>query len=66
MSLEQENRVKELFEWDFPNTVSIPDGYDLKTVPEATGGNVMVLMEKINELVQEINYLKEKYERNQT
>ena len=43
---------------DMPNTVQKTSGYEYETVPEATSANMMVLMNKINELVNEINRLK--------
>lgn len=41
-----------------PDTVQKTSGYEYETVPEATSANMMVLMNKINELVNEINRLK--------
>ncbi len=52
--------VKEL--WSFPDTVHKHDGYDMKTLPEATADNMEILMNKINELIQEVNELKERNE----
>lgn len=55
-----EEEIELLRGWDFPSTVSVPDGYDWKQVPEATSSNMVVLMDKINELIEEINKLKSK------
>ena len=44
--------------WDFPDTKKEVDGYDLKTVPTASDDNFRVLIEKINELISEVNQLK--------
>lgn len=58
IDLLEENKVKELSTWDLPDTVSKPDGYDRKTLPEATSDNMLIYMKKINELVKEVNRLK--------
>lgn len=50
--------IKEISIWDMPNMYSKPDGYEYKAVPESTSENIAVLIEKINELVTEINKLK--------
>lgn len=39
------------------DTVGKRDGYDTKQVPEATADNMEIMMNKINELVQEVNKL---------
>ena len=49
--------VESLNNWDYPNTKQIPDGYDWKTIPEATSENMVVMMNKINELVECVNTL---------
>ena len=51
--------VKKLSTWDLPDTVSKPDGYDRKTLPEATSENMMIYMNKINELTEVVNRLTE-------
>jgi len=58
-NLEERTGISELSPWDMPDTVSKPDGYDRKTLPEATAVNMMIMMNKINELVQEVNSLKQ-------
>ena len=57
MNLEEENGIQELSTWNMPDTVSKPDGYDMKTLPEATADNMVIMMEKINQLVTEVNRL---------
>ena len=52
---EQQDTIQELSSWDFPDTVSIPDGYDRKQVPANTTKNMEVLMNKLNEVIQVIN-----------
>jgi hypothetical protein len=51
--------IIELSVWDMPDTVSKPDGWDRKTLPEATARNMKLYMDKINELVQTVNRLTE-------
>ena len=46
--------------WELPDTKEIPDGYDRKSVPEATSRNMYVYMKTINELVAQVNILTEK------
>lgn len=50
--------IEKISTWNLPSTISIPDGYDLKRIPEPTKENMVVFMDKINELVQEVNYLR--------
>lgn len=57
-NIKEENDIKELSTWDLPDTASKPDGYEQKTLPEATSDNMLIYMEKINELVKEVNRLK--------
>jgi len=49
--------IDNLNEWDFYDKVAVPDGYDSKSIPEATSRNMEVLMNKINELVDTVNEL---------
>jgi hypothetical protein len=51
--------MKKLINWDLPDTVIKRDGYDQKSIPEATSANMQIYMEKINELVVEVNRLTE-------
>jgi len=55
----ESTEVKKLSTWDLPDTVSKPDGYDRKTLPEATSENMMIYMDKINELTEVVNRLTE-------
>jgi hypothetical protein len=57
MNLEEQVGISELSSWDMPDTVGKADGYDTKQVPEATADNMEMMMNKINELVQEVNRL---------
>ena len=56
---ENKTEIKELSAWDMPDTVSKPDGWDRKTLPEATADNMQIMMDKINELVKTVNRLAE-------
>lgn len=49
--------IKEISTWDLPDTVMKPDGYDRKTLPEPTAKNMLIYMNKINELVAIVNKL---------
>lgn len=51
-------KIDAISTWDMPNTVQKPSGYDYETVPEATSANMVVLLNKINELVNEVNKLR--------
>jgi hypothetical protein len=53
----EKDRIKELSIYDIPDTVSKPDGYCRKEVPEATADNMEVLLDKINELTKAVNKL---------
>ena len=44
--------------WDLPDTHMEPDGYDMKEVADPTGRNIEFLIEKINELIDEVNELR--------
>ena len=51
---------KELAHWDFPHTVPIPDGYDMRDIPDLTRDNFQVLIEEYNKLVEVVNLLCQK------
>jgi len=61
MEAENKNdlRIQGLTGWDFPDTVRKWVDYDTKSVPEATTNNMVVMMDKINELVETVNKLTE-------
>lgn len=56
-NIEKTDNISELTTWDMVDTVSIPDGYDHKSIPEATSANMEILMNKINELTGVVNQL---------
>jgi hypothetical protein len=43
--------IKELDEWDFPDTVQVPNGYDMSSEPDLTRRNFLILIEEHNKLV---------------
>ena len=43
--------------WDWIDEEQIPDGYDWKTIPKCTQRNFILLAEKVNELIEEVNRL---------
>ena len=57
---ERKTEIIELRAWNMPDMVSKPDGWDRKTLPEATADNMQIMMDKINELVKTVNSLTDK------
>lgn len=55
--------IKELWVDNFPNTEYVPDGYDMTTIPKATSQNMVVLVDKINELIEHVMMLEDEVER---
>ena len=53
-------KPEELSGWDFPDRVQIPDGYDMKSIPDLTRDNFNKLVDEHNNLVEVINLLCEK------
>ncbi|MFA5234156.1 MAG: hypothetical protein WC390_07135 [Sulfurimonas sp.] len=53
----EQKEIKEINAWDLPDTVTKPDGYDRKTLPEPTAQNMLIYMNKINELIAVVNKL---------
>ena len=51
---------KELSDWNFSDTIQIPDGYDLQSIPDNTRNNFITLIEHHNNLVEVVNMLCEK------
>lgn len=45
--------------YSFCDTQEVRDGYDFKSIPDATPDNMLILMNKINELIDIINFLKQ-------
>jgi len=55
----QKEQIKEMYTWDYSDTCVKYDGYDRVTMLEPTSRNMNHLMQKINELVREVNKLSE-------
>ena len=53
-------KIQKLDTFDFPNRELKADGYDTTSVPKATPDNMIVLINKINELTKVVNKLKKK------
>lgn len=51
--------IKQIYSWDWPDQQMVPDGYDMRTVPTATTRNIEVLTDKLNEVISILNELKE-------
>ena len=61
--MSKETKIKELEGSDFPDvyyTAYGDYGQYMRSSPMATGSNIEVLLDKINELVREVNRLKRK------
>lgn len=54
---ENKKRIEELSTWDMNDTVEKYEGYDRISYPEPTAKNMMLFMNKINELTVEVNRL---------
>ena len=52
---ENKTGIIKLSTWNMRDTVIKRDGWDSKTLPEATADNMQIMMDKINELVQKVN-----------
>lgn len=50
-------RPTELTDWDFPNTISVPDGYYTTQEPDLTRANFNKLIAEHNNLVEVVNLL---------
>jgi hypothetical protein len=51
---------KELTDWDFSDTIQVPDGYDMTSIPDLTRRNFQTLIDEHNNLVEVVNMLCEK------
>ena len=50
--------IEKLSTWDLPDKEKKVDGYDIKSLPAPTSENMLIYLEKINELIEVINDLK--------
>ena len=53
-------KPEELTAWEFRDTIQIPDGYDMKSIPDLTRDNFQKLIEEHNNLVEVVNKLIDK------
>ena len=51
--------MRNISNYDFPDTIQVPDGYDMTSIPDLTRDNIIFLMEKHNKLVDYINNIAE-------
>ncbi len=47
--------IQSLTKYDFPNQTPVPDGYNMTSVPSISLDNFQVLIDKINELITQVN-----------
>jgi len=52
-------KIKELSDYNFNDTVQVYKEYEYESIPEATSRNMVILMDKINELTMRVNALSE-------
>lgn len=50
-----QRKISKLDSWDFSDTKEIYQDYGRKSIPEATPRNMVILMDKINELTRVVN-----------
>ena len=55
------HKPKILTDWEFPDTIRVPDGYDLKSIPDMTRDNFITLVREYNNLAGVIDMLCEKH-----
>lgn len=46
-----------IYDWEWPDTQRVPDGYDMKNVPVFSADNFLFLIKKYNELAEVIENL---------
>jgi len=51
--------IEELDSSEMPDTIDVVDGYYIEQIADATPCNMEVLISKINQLVNEVNRLKQ-------
>jgi hypothetical protein len=49
--------IKVLTSYDFKDTISVPDGYDLKIIPDITRDNFQILIDEHNKMAEFVNSL---------
>ena len=53
----EKGQIKELSTWNLPDVVSKSSGWVGEKFPEPTASNMLIYMNKINELVEAVNRL---------
>ncbi len=53
--------IKELSTWDLPDRVIKTNGYDREKLPEPTAQNMLIYMNKINELIAAVNKIQKQF-----
>ena len=49
--------LSELSAWSFPDTIQVPDGYDMTQIADMTRSNFQVLIDEHNKMVKLVNFL---------
>lgn len=55
MKLEGAKQIETLDSEDFQDIKPVLNGYHFQSIPESTGENMVIMMNKINELIEAIN-----------
>ena len=59
-SLTEDNvLIPNLDPWDFPDKAWVPEGWDMTQIPKASDNNMLVIMNKLNDVIDVVNDLKE-------
>lgn len=51
-------KIEKLCVYSDLETIDVPDGYDLKSIPDLTRDNLIAVIEKQNEIIDALNDLK--------
>ena len=49
--------IDKINRWNWPDTIGVPEGYDIKHIPDNTRRNLQYLADKVNELIEAVNKL---------
>lgn len=56
---QKQKPINRIETWDI-KTINVPDGYDLKSMPDLTCKNLETIVDKINEIIDTLNNMNEK------